>query len=60
MLAKVIHVISDRLAPVVIAKGAEVEWDTGDVSPEQWDMRGKELFADFEGRGIHRGPDVAG
>ncbi len=55
MFAKLTHLLSDRLAPVVIAEGAEVEWDKGDVSPEQWEQRGKQLFEDFEGRGVRRG-----
>ena len=59
MFAKLVHLVSDRLAPVVIAEGAEVEWDKGDVSPEQWETHGKEIFADFEGRGVRRDAKAA-
>lgn len=59
MVDKLVQIISDRLAPVVIAQGAEVEWDKGDLDPDQWEQRGKQLFADFEGRGVRHANSAA-
>jgi hypothetical protein len=38
----------DRVAPVVIAKGAEVPWSKAGMSAAKWNEQGEAMFADFE------------